>query len=135
MNISMTSDELWQFAFIMIENKISRQTSSIIDDSINFVKYSQKIRLSKINDKNYPLINERLIKLFPEYKNNLLERQKKIIISIASNKNEFQNLNLVLESIFSNTMKPSKVVLTIIKEDFLFFKQKMSKLINIICRN
>ena len=130
MNISNTSDELWQFAFIMMENKITRQTSVIIDDSVNFVNNSQNICLSKINAKNYPLINERLINLFPEYKNNLLERQKKIIISLTSKKHQIKNLNLVLESIFNNTMKPSKVVITIVKEDFLFFKNKMRKLIN-----
>ena len=130
MNISNTSDELWQFAFIIIENKISRQTSVIIDDSVNFVNNSQKISLTKINVKNYPLINERLINLFPEYKNNLIQRQKKIIISLTSNRHNFKNLNLVLESIFNNEMKPSKVVLTVAKEDLLFFKQKMDYLIN-----
>ena len=122
MNLSLTSDELWQYAFIIIENKILRQTSIIIDNSFNFVNNSQTIgtTLSKINKKNYPLINNRLINYFEEYKNNTFKRQKKIIVSLTSTKYRFKNLNLVLESIYNNTMQPSKIVLTVNKKDFFF---------------
>ena len=33
MNLSLTSDEIWQYTFIIIENKILRQTSFIIDNN------------------------------------------------------------------------------------------------------
>lgn len=132
MNISPTSDELWQYAFIIIENKIIRQTSIIIDNSINIIKNSQNLKTSlfRVNKDKYRLINNKLISLFPEYKNNSLKRQKKILVSLSSYKNRFKKLILSLKSIFNNSMKPSKVVLTILNEDFLFFKKKLKKMFN-----
>ena len=62
MNLSPTSDELWQYLFIILENKILRQTSIIIDNSINIVKNSQKKSLFKINRKKYSSINDKFIK-------------------------------------------------------------------------
>ena len=122
MNLSPTSDESWQYTFNIIENKILRQTSIIIDNSINTVEKSQKINTSlyKVNRNKYSLINNNLLNYFPEYKNKSLERQKKIIVSLTSYKNRFKTLYLVLESIFNNTMKPSKIILTIYKRDFFF---------------
>ena len=119
MNLSPTSDELWQYAFLIIENKILRQTSIIIDNSVNFVSNSQKMKesLHQVNKDKYSVINEILIDVFPEYKINTLERQKKIIVSLTSTKSRFKKLNLVLESIFNNTMKPSKIILTLCKND------------------
>ena len=78
--------------------------------------------LSKINHKNYPLINDRINKFFPEYKKSSFDRHKKVIVSLTSSKHRFKNLKLVLDSILNNTMKPSIIVLTIIKEDFFFLK-------------
>jgi len=126
-NLSLTSDELWQYTFIIIGNKILRQTSIIIDNSVNYIEKTQNMKsaLSKINGKNYPIINEKLINFFPEYREKSSERQKKIIVSLTSSKYRFQKLKLVLESIFNNTMKPSKVVLTIAKEDFFFLKKNL----------
>lgn len=131
MNLSPTSDESWQYTFNIIENKILRQTSIIIDNSINVVVDSQKLKTSLyiVNQNKYPLINDNLIKFFPEFKIKSLERQKKLIVSLTSYKRRFKKLHLVLESIFNNTMKPSKVVLTIYKKDFYFLKKKLKRLI------
>ena len=120
MNLCPTSDELWQYAFSIIENKIIRQTSIIIDNSFNIVENSQKISLYKLNNKTYLIINDKLIKLFPEYKLNSLEREKKIIVSLTSYKPRFNKLNLVLESILKNTLKPSKIILSLYKGDLIF---------------
>ena len=131
MNLSPTSDESWQYAFNIIENRILRQTSIIIDNSINVVENSQTIETSlyKVNQNKYPLINSNIIKIFPEFKINSLERQNKIIVSLTSYKKRFKKLHLVLESIFNNTMKPSKIVLTIYKKDFFFLKKKLKRMI------
>ena len=131
MNLSPTSDESWQYAFNIIEKKILRQTSIIIDNSVNIVPGSQKIKTSlyKINQDKYSIINDNLIKLFPEYKTSHIERQKKIILSLTSYKHRLKNLNLVLESIFNNTMKPSKIVLTLYKKDSFFLTEYLKDLI------
>ena len=131
MNLSPTSDESWQYAFNIIENKILRQTSIIIDNSVNTVENSQEINTSlyKVNKNKYSLINKNLINFFPEYKIKSLERQKKIIVSLTSYKNRFKKLHLVLESIFNNTMKPDKVILTIYKKDIVFLSKKLKLMI------
>ena len=131
MNLTPTSDESWQYAFNVIENKILRQTSIIIDNSLNIVEDSQKFKkLYNVNKNKYSLINDNLINLFPEYKINSLNRQKKIIVSLTSNQHRLKKLNLVLESIFNNTMKPSKIILSLYKEDIFFLTKYLKDLIN-----
>ena len=84
MKLSPTSDECWQYAFNILENKIFRQTSVIIDNSVNVVNDSQKIKTSlyKVNRDKYSQINDDLINSLYEYKINSIERQKKIIVSL-----------------------------------------------------
>ena len=132
MNLCPTSDELWQYTFNIIENKILRQTSIIIDNSLNIVERNNKFNSSlyKINKNNYSLINETIINIFPEYKINYIERQKKIIVSLTSYKKRFKNLKLVLNSIFANTMKPFKIVLSIYRKDLIFLPKNLKDMIN-----
>ena len=68
MNLCLTSDESWQYTFNIIERKILRQTSIIIDNSVNLLQDSQKIRTSlyKVNKNKYTLINKKLVNLFSE---------------------------------------------------------------------
>lgn len=131
MNLSPTSDESWEYTFIIMQNKTLRQTSIIIDNSVNVVKDSQKMKTSlyKTNKNKYPLINNNLINYFPEYKIKSLERQKKIIVSLTSYKTRFEKLHLVLESIFNNTMKPYKIVLSLYVEDIFFLTKNIYELI------
>ena len=131
MNLSPSSDELWQYIFNIIENKVLRQTSIIFDNSINIAKGSPNIKTcqNKFNKTEYSLLNNYLINFFPEYKFNSLERQKKIIVSLTSYKPRLKKLNLVLESIFKNTMKPSKIVLTLYKKDLKFLTKYLTNLI------
>ena len=103
MKLSPTSDESWQYTFNIIENKILRQTSIIIDNSFNIVENSQKFKLFDVNHNEYSLINDNLMNLFPEYRINSLKKQKKIIVSLTSQKHRLEKLNLVLELIFNNT--------------------------------
>ncbi|ORY29709.1 hypothetical protein LY90DRAFT_512807 [Neocallimastix californiae] len=132
MNLSPTSDESWQYTFNIIENRILKQTSTIIDFSVNFIEGSQKLKTSlyRINKKKYSVINENIINYFPEYKENSKNRQKKIIVSITSYKRRLKNLHLVLESIFKNKMKPSKVVLTLYKDDLPYLTDNLKYLID-----
>ena len=130
MKLSPTSDESWQYTFNVIENKILRQTSIIIDNSFNIVENSQKFKLFDVNHNKYSLINDNLMNLFPEYRINSLQRQKKIIVSLTSQKHRLEKLNLVLESIFNNTMKPSKIILSLYKDDILFLTKYLKDMIN-----
>lgn len=80
MNISPTSDESWQYAFNIFENKILRQTSIIIDNSVNLFENSQILKTSLwiVNTDKYYIINNDLIKFFPEYEINSIKRQKNL---------------------------------------------------------
>ena len=132
MNVCPNSDELWQYAFNIIENKILRQTSIIIDNSLNIVEGNQKTdtNLYKNNKNKYSVINEKIINIFPEFKINSIERLKKIIVSLTSYKQRFKNLQFVFQSIYNNTMKPFKIVLTIYKEDLNFLPKNLKDMIN-----
>ncbi|KAG4084994.1 hypothetical protein H8356DRAFT_1298624 [Neocallimastix lanati (nom. inval.)] len=132
MNLSPTSDEIWQYTFNIIENRVLKQISTIIDFSFNFIKGSQKLKTSlyKVNKKNYSVINENIKKFFPEYIENSKNRQKKLIVSITSYKHRLKNLHLVLESIFNNKMKPSKIVLTLYKDDLPYLTDNLKYLID-----
>ena len=132
MHLCPTSDESWQYTFNIIENKILRQSSIIIDNSLNLVEKSQKFNrsLNKFAKNKLSLINEKIINIFREYKINSIERQKKIIVSLTSYKKRFKNLQIVLQSIFNNTMKPSKIVLSIYKEDLFFLPKNLKVMIN-----
>jgi len=132
MNISPTSDESWQYAFNIIEDRTLRQLSYIMDYSINFIENSQKVTTSlhKINRYLYPKINELIMNILPEYRINSVERQKKIIVSLTSYKWRFGKLHDILNSIFNNTMKPSKIVLTIYKEDYNYLPKRIKELVN-----
>ena len=100
MRLSPNSDELWQYAFNIIENKILRQTSIIIDNSLNIVEGNQKTdtNLYKNSKNKYSVINEKIINIFPEFKINSIERLKKIIVSLTSYKQRFKNLQFVFQS-------------------------------------
>ena len=64
MNLCLTSDESWQYTFNIIERKILRQTSIIIDNSVNLLQDSQKIRTSlyKVNKNKYSLMKKEISK-------------------------------------------------------------------------
>jgi len=132
LEISKSSDELWQYVFNIMENREFKQTSIIFDNSVNYIKGSQELKSSlyKTNKFKYPVISKMLIDTFPEYKKQASERQRKIIVSLTSYKQRFGKLPLVLQSIFKNTMKPSKIVLTINKDDQKYLTQKLKTLID-----
>ena len=115
----------------IIENRILRQTSIIIDNSINIVQSNKNVKseIYEVNNDRNSLIRNNLINFFPEYKYNSVERLKKIIVSITSYKPRLNNLDLIIESIFNNTMKPFKIVLTLFKKDIKFITKNLKELI------
>ena len=92
MDISKNSHEFWESCFIMIENKILRQSSKIYD----YTKYI-------INDNSNNHIEKKLLfekiklsflKFFPELKGIIENRQHKIIVSFTSHPNRFNLLTI-----------------------------------------
>ncbi|KAG4083689.1 hypothetical protein H8356DRAFT_1064608 [Neocallimastix lanati (nom. inval.)] len=130
--ISSSSYEMWLYAFNIIEDKILRQTSKIYDFSLNILDKNKCLTIESLNIENEILssINERIIEYIPEYKSKSIERQKKLIVSITSYKQRFKKLHLVLESIFNNSLKPYKVILTIYKGDYEYLTEEIMNMVN-----
>ena len=92
LNSSRGSEDLWQSAFIIIENKNLRQSSKIFD----YTKYI----IDNINYKEYNFNKKKLLeksklsffKHFNNFNNYINKRQNKIIVSLASYPERFAYL-------------------------------------------
>ena len=115
------SEEFWQSAFIIIEDKILRQSSRIFD----FTRYL-------INDINYDnffkkrkklLEKERInfIKTFNNFNQSIKSRQSKIIVSITSYPERFVYLPDLMSFIKNQTFHINKIIFFIYKEDMKYF--------------
>jgi len=69
MKLSPSSDESWQWCFLIMSNKKLRKLSK--NFSIKPIPKSQKISLYKENKKNYNKITKNLYEYFPEFKKQL----------------------------------------------------------------
>ena len=119
MRLSPTSDESWQFCFNIIAGKTFRQTSEVRDHSLRVMPGTQEMStaLYKANRSKYPTIFRNLMAAYPEFRKNLLERQRKCIVSLTSYPTRYKKLPLVLDSLLNQTVKPSKIVLTLTQPD------------------
>ena len=81
LKITKDSDEFWQSCFIMIENKILRQSSKIYD----YTKYIINNSSIDYEKKNFfETIKQSFIEYFPIFKKIIKSRQQKIKISFTS---------------------------------------------------
>ncbi len=112
--ISKKSNDFWISCFIMLENKILRQSSKIYD-------YSQYI-INKdifINDSQQSIKENliRMITFFPWFKSIVSKRQKKVIISLTSYPQRFEFLPSVIDSIKNQSFLISDIKLVLYKKD------------------
>jgi GT2 family glycosyltransferase len=118
MELSPTSDESWQYCFNVMKGMTMRQTSVIFDESAGVVPGSQELSTSlyKVNSKKYRDIFEGLFKEFPEFKKEIINRQKKAVISLTSYSARFRVLPVVLDSLVNQTVK-LKICLILAEND------------------
>ena len=112
--ISNNSDEFWQSCFIMMENKILRQSSKIYDYSQYILIKEKSVFEKEINYKNNLI---EFLEYFPEFKTVVEMRQKKILISLTSYKERFSFLPTIIKSLREQTITPNKIVLVLSEED------------------
>lgn len=119
MEMSPTSDESWIYTFNIMADRTLRQTSVIFDESKMTLPGSQdmKTALYMVNRTKYQTIFDGLFKEFPEFKKKIVERQNKCIVSLTSYPQRFNRLPEVLNSILNQTVKPTKIVLTLTEPD------------------
>lgn len=130
MKICPTSDETWQFAFNIIENRNFRQTSKVYDASATLVENSQQCGLYRIN--NYDMIFQNVTDAFPEIINKIITRRTNIIVSLTSYHDRIlsKSLDMSIESILKQTLQPKKIVLTLYKKDIPLLSSYIKGLID-----
>lgn len=120
------SEDFWQSAFIMLEDKILRQSSKIFD----FTKYL----LNDINNKslyiNKTILLEKkkisFIKEFPNFEEAIIRRQKKIIVSITSYPKRFIFLPDLMKFIRNQNFQINKKFFFIYKEEMKYYNLKIN---------
>ena len=120
--ISNESDEFWQSCFIIIENKILRQSSKIYD----YTKYLINNKTIVNKKQIFERIKKKIFKFFPNFYNIIEFRQKKIIVSLTSYYKRFGYLENVLESIKKQILLPYKILLVLYEEDFKKYNQNLN---------
>ena len=115
LNISKDSHEFWESCFIMIENRILRQSSKIYDFTKYIINYNKNTNLEKkfIFEK----IKSTFLISFPELKNIIECRQHKIIISFTSHPKRFNLLSNLLKSIKNQTLKITNIFLFLTEDE------------------
>lgn len=129
MKLSPTSDESWQYCFNIMANKVFRQTSQVIDYSLYFIEHTQEISSSLHKVNNYTEINKLLFENFPEFKQQLNKRGKRIIVSLTSHGNRVKYLYKTLNSLLHQTLKPYKICVTLSEDDTKLLTNDVKQLI------
>jgi len=115
------SEEFWESAFIMIEDKILRQSSKIFDFTkylINNINYEQFNRNKiKIFEKNKILF----MKVFPNFISTINKRQKKLIVSITSYPKRFKYLPDLMTFIRNQNFQINKIIFFLYKGDMKYY--------------
>ena len=128
LNLSQNSEEFWQSAFIIMEDKILRQSTKIFD----YTKYL----INDINYKNYFLNKKYLfekakisfLKYFPNFNDSLLKRQNKIIVSITSYPQRFLFLPDLMSFIKNQNYYINRTILFLYKDDIDYYNLSLKDL-------
>ena len=114
LKISKESDEFWQSCFIIIENKILRQSSKIYDYTEFLINNKTIYEKRKIFEK----IKISFVNHFHDFNKIVELRQQKFIVSFTSYYERFGYLTDVIRSIKSQTLLPKKILLILYKDDY-----------------
>ena len=114
LNVSKESDVFWQSCFIIIENKVLRQSSKIFDYSEYLINDQSFFEKKEILER----IKDRFIFFFQNFTKIVEMRQKKIIVSFTSYYKRFGFLTNVIKSIKQQTLLPEKILLILYENDY-----------------
>ena len=120
--ISKNSVDFWLSCFIMLENKVLRQSSKIYDYTQYIINKNEFINENQESIKTNLL---RLFSLFPWFKNIVERRQKKVIISLTSYPQRFEFLPSVINSIQNQSLLIKNIKLVLFKEQKKLYKYKI----------
>ena len=127
--VSDISEDFWESAFIIIDDKILRQSSTIYD----YTKYIINISNYKVFYNENLLEKEKLsfLNIFPNFNKSIKKRKNKIIVSITSYPKRFIFLSDLMTFIRNQSFKIDKIFFFFYNKDIKYFDQKTYNL-NII---
>ena len=114
------SEEFWESAFIIIDDKILRQSSKIFDYTkllINTTNYEEYYR-----NKKKILIKDKLsfVKIFPNFNDFIKKRKSKIIVSVTSYPKRFILLPDLMKFIKNQSFRVGKIFFFLYKNDIKY---------------
>ena len=122
MKIAENSDEFWQSAFIIMEDKILRQTSKIFDYTRYLINNDNYEIEKYTNKKNFfEKVKLSFLKQFPNFNNFLEKRQNKIIISVATFTKRFPYLPILVDLLNKQNYHVNKIIFFLSKEDYKYY--------------
>ena len=121
--ISPNSIDFWISCFIMIENRVLRQSLKIFDFSNYIINKNEFINENSII---YEQNLRRMLFYFPWFKKIVHKRQKKVIISLTSYPQRFEFLPSVFDSIKNQSLLIKNVELVLSKKEKKLFKNNIS---------
>ena len=124
--IKSNSEEFWQSCFIIMEDKILRQSSKIFD----YTKYL----INDINNKEFNINKKKLleksklsfIREFSNFNDYIKKRQNKIIVSITSYPARFIYLPGLMTFIKNQSFPINKIIFFFYKDDIKYYNLNIS---------
>ena len=124
--ITNNSEDFWESAFIILVDKILRQSSKIFDYTKYLIDNYNYEDIIMENIKMLEQIKLSFIKNFPNFNNIIKQRQNKIIVSIASYPKRFVYLPGLMAFIRNQTLHINKIIIFLYKEDIKYFHLNIS---------
>lgn len=135
LKISKNSDEFWQSCFLMIEQKILRQSSKIYDYTQYIILEKDIKLLKKKRKRKLTKYFRTFLKYFPNFNKIIEFRQNKILISLTSYEKRFFLLPSVINSLKNQiSFENIKIMLFLFKKDMKKYNLTLNG-INIITVN
>ena len=128
LKISNNNDEFWQSAFIIIENKILRQSSIIFDYSKYYLNKVNLIHNYIKRKKILEKIKNSFLNFFPEFEDLVKKRQNKIIVSFTSYPKRFILIPDLINLLKNQTFPINNIKVVLSKEDKKYFDLNISGL-------
>ena len=128
---SENSEDFLQSAFIIIEDKILRQSSKIYDYTKYFLNINDSNNYLINKKKSYEIAKQTFSKNFPEFNELIIKRQNKIIVSLTTYPKRFPYIPELMNFIQNQTHKINNIYLFVYQNDMKYFNHNISG-INIV---
>jgi len=125
---SNNSEDFWQSAFIIIEDKNLRQSSKIFDYTKYLINDKSIKEIYMKKKASFAEIKSYFVKYFPEFNELIIKREKKIIVSLTSYPSRYIFLPDFIDYIRNQTFSINNLYLSLYKSDIKYYNLNISEL-------